>query len=111
MKKYLVFILAPLMFLFSCVTTVHYIGDNFPPTNTVDIYFSSHDVKKDYQVIGKVSDSGNNLQKVQNQILQEAKKRGANGIIYLNMQNSNVVTNGNSSPSQVLLNADFIFYK
>ena len=111
MKKYAIFALAPLMFLFSCVATLRYMGDTNPPTTNVDIYYSSHDVKKTYTVFGKASDSGSNLQKIQNQILVEAKKRGANGIIYLNMQNSNYVINGSSDPSNIVINANFIEYK
>lgn len=111
MKKYVFFALAPLMFLFSCIATLKYMGDTHPPTTNVDIYYSSHDVKKPYTVFGKASDSGSNLQKIQNQIVAEAKKRGANGIIYLNIQNSNAVTNGNSDPSNVVINANFIEYK
>ena len=111
MKKFVIFALIPLMFLFSCVAPIHYIGNSYPPTDNVDIYFSSHDVKKDYAVFGKASVTGINLQKLQNKILEEAKKRGANGIIYSDMQSSNDVTNGNSSPSNIVLNADFIYYK
>lgn len=110
MKKYVFFNLALLMFLFSCVVPVHYIGDNLPPTSNVDIYYSSHDVKKDYKVFGKVSIAVINLQKAQNQIIEEAKKHGANGIIYSNMGSGTDVTNGNSSSYQVL-NASFIEYK
>lgn len=110
MKKYVIFGLAPLMFLFSCVAPVHYIGDNFPPTNNVDIYYSPHDVKKDYKVFGKVSIQVINLQKTQNQIIEEAKKHGANGIIYSNMGSTTDVINGNSNDYQVL-NASFIEYK
>lgn len=111
MKKYVIFALAPLMLLFSCGISFHYMGDTLPPTTNVDIYYSSHNVKKPYTVFGKASDSGINIKKIQSRILEEAKKHGANGIIYSNMQSSNEVSNGNSDPSSIVINANFIEYK
>jgi len=110
MKKYFVLSIITLMVLFGCVSPIHYMGTTYPATSHVDIYYSPHDVKKDYEVIGKVSNSGINLQKIQNGIVEEAKKRGADGVIYSDMQNTTDVFNGNSSSGR-LLNADFIKYK
>ena len=111
MKKYFILSLIALIFLFGCVSPIRYIGKTYPPTSNVDTYYSPHDVKKDYEVIGKVSNMGGNLQKIQNGIVEEAKKRGADGVIYSNMQSTTDVVNGNSSSSGRLLNADFIKYK
>lgn len=86
-------------------------GSSYPPTTNVDVYYSAHDVKKGYEVIGKASDTGGNLQKVQKEILDEAKKRGADGVIYSDMQSTTEIFNGNSYSSGRLLNADFIKYK
>lgn len=109
MKNYIPFtILVSLLYL-SC-DTVRYIGKSYPPTTTVDIYYSAHDVKKDYEVIGKASNAGNNLQKNQTKILNEAKKRGAGGIIYSDMQSTTSVAGGYSATSDVL-NVEFIKYK
>lgn len=111
MKKYLIFSFVAIIFLSGCGSAIRYIGKSYSSTNNVDIYYSPHDVKKQYEVIGKVSNTGRNLQKVQNGILEEVKKRGADGIIYSDMQTSTQVVNGNSSSSDRLLNADFIKYK
>ena len=111
MKKYFLFAIVALIFFSGCGSAIRYIGKSYSPTGNVDIYYSPHDVKKEYEVIGKVSNAGGNLQKVQNGILEEAKKRGADGIIYANMQITTDVVNGNSSSSGRLLNADFIKYK
>ena len=111
MKKYFVLSLIALIFLFGCVSPLQYIGRTYPPTSNVDTYYSPHDVKKEYEVIGKVSYTGRKLQKIQNGILEEAEKRGADGIIYSNMQSTTDVVNGNSYSSGRVLNADFIKYK
>lgn len=110
MKKYFVLSIITLMVLFGCVAPIQYMGRTYPATSNVDIYYSPHDVKKDYEVIGKVSNAGNKLQKIENRIVEEAKKRGADGIIYSNIQSTTQVVNGNSSSGR-LLNADFIKYK
>lgn len=109
MKKYLPFTILASLLLLSC-ESVRYIGTSYPQTDHVDIYYSAHDVKKPYEVIGKASNAGNNLQKNQDKIINEAKKRGADGIIYSDMQNTNSVAGGYSATSAVL-NADFIRYK
>lgn len=110
MKKYFLLSMIALIYLFGCVTP-HYMGKNYPPTNNVDIYYSPHDVKKDYEVIGKVNTTAPNFKKAQNAILNEAKKRGADGVIYSNMQSVANVSNGMSFPADRVLNADFIKYK
>lgn len=109
MKKYLPFTILASLLLLSC-ESVRYIGTSYPQTDHVDIYYSAHDVKKPYEVIGKASNAGNNLQKNQDKIINEAKKRGANGVIYSDMQKTTSVAGGSSSTSDVLT-ADFIRYK
>ncbi len=108
-EKYLSLVILASLFLLSC-DSVRYIGTSYPPTDHIDIYYSVQDVKKEYEVIGKASNAGNNLQKNQNKIINEAKKRGANGIIYSDVQSATSVTAGYSTSSDVL-NAEFIKYK
>lgn len=108
-KKYLSLAILASLFLMSC-DSVRYIGTSYPATDHVDIYYSAHDVKKEYEVIGKASNAGSNLQKNQNKIINEAKKRGADGIIYSDMQRTTSVSGGYSTTSDVL-NAEFIKYK
>lgn len=109
MTKHLSIAILASLLLLSC-NPIRYIGTSYPPTNNVDVYYSAHDVKKEYEVIGKARNVGNNLQKNQNKIIDEAKKRGADGIIYSDMQIATSVAGGNSTSSDVL-NADFIRYK
>ena len=111
MKKCFLLSISALIFLYGCISPPRYIGRTYAPTSNVDIYYSPHDVKKEYEVIGKVSNTGATLKKIQNGILEEAKKRGADGIIYLNIQSSSDVLNGNSTLPNDVLNADFIKYK
>ncbi len=52
MKRFIV--LLPLLLLALSCTKIDYIGQEFPPTTQVDMYFSQADVAKDYTVMGSV---------------------------------------------------------
>ena len=73
MKKYFVLSIITLLVLFGCVSPIHYIGRTYPATSHVDIYYSPHDIKKDYEVIGKVSNSGINFRKYKMELLRRRK--------------------------------------
>ena len=63
--KNLILILSVLITFGSCsfiVNPVHYLGNDFPPTGHVDIFFNFGDIEKDFKVIGKLSnDAGATL--------------------------------------------------
>jgi hypothetical protein len=86
MKTRNLLIAALSLLLLSSCSTVTYFGDQFAPTSSIDIYYSAHDVKKDYKVIGHLS-YVNELQADQEQVKAKlsgyAKKIGADAIIIL----------------------------
>jgi hypothetical protein len=93
-------------FVISCIFTacspsVQYIGRSYAPTANVDLYFDTHDIKKDYEVMGKIDGIGgiieSGFQDIQNKIVEEAKKRGADGVIIYNMEQRVVGTTTNTS--------------
>jgi len=69
-----------------CVS-VDYVGKSFSPTTSVDLYLSASDVKRPYEVIGNASAQvevlpfTNPSQQLQDELLAEARRRGADGII------------------------------
>ncbi len=68
-----------------CGPAVEYVGRTLPQTTNVDVYFNANDVQKQYEVIGKVDGQAwelTNFQKIQDKIVEEAKKRGADGVIF-----------------------------
>lgn len=77
---------AAMLVLPGCVS-VDYVGQSFAPTSAVDLYFSPDDVRRDYTVMGEVTASVDVLpltspgQQLQAKLLEEAKRRGANGLI------------------------------
>lgn len=70
-----------LLFTSGCYHTVQYIGQSYPPTSNVEIFFSPVDVGKHYRIIGKVIGQATNLKKSQRRYLEAAKEKGADAII------------------------------
>ncbi len=80
------FLIVGLCLLLSSCGPVTYFGDSLAPTSSVDIYYSAHDVKKNYDVIGHLSfvnyfSAGQETVKAR--LSAYAKKIGADGIIIL----------------------------
>ena len=69
-----------------CVS-VDYVGKSFPPTASADLYMTSADVRRPYEVIGEARAQVEALpfsspaQQLQEKLLTEARSRGANGVI------------------------------
>jgi hypothetical protein len=78
--------LAALVVLWGCVS-VDYVGQSYAPTSAVDLYFSPDDVKRPYTVMGEVTAQVEVIpfqstgQQLQQKLVEEAKRRGANGLI------------------------------
>jgi hypothetical protein len=72
--------------LSGCVS-VDYVGQSYAPTSAVDMYFSPDDVRHQYTVMGEVTAQVDVLpltspgQQLQAKLLEEAKRRGASGLI------------------------------
>lgn len=79
-------ILGAALFWPGCVS-VDYVGKSFPPTASVDLYMTSADVRRPYEVIGEARAQVEALpfsspaQQLQEKLLAEARSRGANGVI------------------------------
>jgi hypothetical protein len=56
MKNQVLLIAVILLLISSCVIIpVTYFGDRLPPTTSIEIYYSAHDVKHEYKVIGHLT--------------------------------------------------------
>jgi hypothetical protein len=70
-------------FLAGCTTT-DYFGKTYPPTQRVDVFFSAHDVRRDYEIMGQIraeADEFVSLQAMQQQLMNEAMQKGADAIL------------------------------
>ena len=90
MSKLFISTLFILVLTVSCKTNIQYIGRNYAPTNKIDVFLKEQDVKQGYETIGKVVATGSPInrgyERMQNKIVEEAKKRGADAIILSDMQ-------------------------
>jgi hypothetical protein len=91
MKRRMIF-LVPLVVLLGCAT-VNYIGDSYPPTQHVDVFFSEKDVEKEYRVMGRVEATANadeliySGEKFMQTICKKAEEKGADGVVILDFGN------------------------
>jgi len=80
-------LLSIILLLSACSPTLNYLGDNYPPTNKVDVYYDEGDIKREFKVIGQLTGDNVNttvdLNDVKDGMIEEAKMRGANGIWFL----------------------------
>ena len=117
-----------LLLLSSCAPArVAYIGRNYTPTTQVDLFFNTKDVKKPFEVMGKVNSEDyafRDPQKIQEKIMTEARKRGADAVIISNFNEADVAqtvyekkegtvtaTSGDVPSGMRYVRADFIKYK
>ncbi len=81
-----VLVLAVLACLSTGCATVDYVGDAYPPTTQVDLYFSEAAVTRDYRVIGQVRASGDQFvsaSQLHAKLMSRAHEKGADGVIIL----------------------------
>lgn len=72
----------------ACATT-SYVGDRYTPTQNVDVFYAAKDVKREYKVIGHLSEevSGfNGEENAKRQIIAKGKEVGADGVIILGFE-------------------------
>lgn len=86
--KYAVLPLLLLIIIVGC-TKIDYVGEEYPPTTHVDMFFSMDDIEQDYKIMGHVVASAEDIvsaEKMQKKIMEEARKRGADGVVILGLE-------------------------
>ncbi|ATC35808.1 hypothetical protein HZQ75_02050 [Elizabethkingia anophelis] len=122
----------PFLLLFNCAPSINYLGRQYNPTTHVDIFFDTNDIKKSYEVIGKVDGFsgvlGSSYGDIQKKVIETAQKKGADGVIFYNMEQRVIGTSYSSTTdhrqwlksntdvyssnrTEDVLHADFIKYQ
>lgn len=100
MKRMLSVLLA-IVFLTGCGPSVQYLGKSYSPTGNVEVFYDTRDVKKDYEVMGKIDGMAgileNSYQEIQDKIVKEAQSRGADAVLIYNMEQRVIGNTSNSS--------------
>jgi hypothetical protein len=84
--KHLISPIAVLIILLGCAT-INYIGESYPPTQQVDLYFSEEDIEREYSVVGRIIATANSDElayssdKFTKAILKKAREKGADGVV------------------------------
>ena len=108
-----VLILITLLAIIGCTASVNYVGKEFEPTTSVDVYFSEDEIEKEYTVMGHAIGSGGDFisnDKIQDKLIEVAKSKGADAILITGLGKSNIPT-GEWSESEKQIKTLFLKYK
>ena len=86
-------VLLALIVVVGC-TKIKYLGEEYPPTTHVDVYFSEFDVEQDYKVMGHATATAPefvDVDKMLDDIKKKAMEKGADAIIVLGLD-ENIVS-------------------
>jgi hypothetical protein len=64
---------------------IHYLGDTFAPTDTLQVYYNEKDIRQPYRVMGKMTNdmlADFKVEQVKSTMIEKAKKVGADGILF-----------------------------
>jgi hypothetical protein len=92
--------------LSACVS-VDYMGRSYAPTEHVDVFYALDQVRRPYEVMGRAearADAGVEMQKFEDGLVAEARKRGADAIVIedsaLVVSGENTSTRGSTFPRE-----------
>ena len=74
-----------MMLLASCTPTISYLGDTYPVSGDVDIYYDKEDIDRDYKVMGHLTHDlfiNYNVELIRDEMIRTARVNGADGIIF-----------------------------
>ena len=74
-----------LIFAVAGCIPIDYIGDSYPPTNNVEVFYSEKDIVKRYVVFGHIVGSKASIDDIKDELEIEAMKKGADGIVFKNV--------------------------
>ena len=94
-------------------THVNYVGDQFSPTAQIDIFYSEDQIDRSYDLIGHGLGSGFWVKnsRIQNKLIEEAKRKGADALLVTGLGKSNVLIGNGFSTDEKQLNVVFLKYK
>ncbi len=82
-------LIAGVLSLLGACVTADYIGETYAPSSHVDLYFDKADVGRAYKVMGRITLDADDIvstSEIQRKMVEEAQKRGADGVIVEGMR-------------------------
>lgn len=86
-------LIVPLLLVIGC-TNIKYIGESYPPTSHVDIFFAEEDIERNYKVMGHADATAPeyvDVEKMMEKIKEKAMEKGADAVVVLGLDR-NVVS-------------------
>jgi hypothetical protein len=75
--------------LLSCSPLIYYFGDDYPASSNVEVYYNAAEVKKAYKTIGHMTKEVIRSESDKKYMIELAKKKGADGIIFSDLSLDN----------------------
>lgn len=88
-------------------------GDRFPVTQEIDIYYDEKDIEQEYRVIGLARNEGDdleidNLDAIRTEMIKKAKEVGADAILFISIVENR---DGQDYDPNKIVEAKYLKYK
>jgi len=73
---------------FKSVPVIHYLGDSYPPSAAIEIYYDVKEVKKEYKVMGRMTNDKYmeyDVDLIKRKMMEKAKLVGADAVIFYDL--------------------------
>ena len=77
-------VIALVLLCLTACTKIDYIGEEYPPTTHVDLFFDMDDVTREHKVMGHLiatADDGVSTEKMQKKMMKKAREKGADAVV------------------------------
>lgn len=74
-----------LLLMTACAPSIYYLGDTYPPTTELEIFYDEKDVGRTYVTIGKMTHDkmlDYSVEVIKQEMIKTAKMRGADAIVF-----------------------------
>jgi uncharacterized protein YbjQ (UPF0145 family) len=79
-------VLLVIVLCLSACTKIDYIGEEYPPTTHVDLFFQMEDIEREHKVMGHLiatADDAVSTEKMQKKMIEKAKEKGADAVVIM----------------------------
>ena len=83
-----IYILFCLAFLSCSGPTIHYLGDTYPASTSIELFYDVKEVKKEYKVMGRMTNDKfmeYDIELIKNKMIEKAKLVGADAVIFYDL--------------------------
>lgn len=74
-----------LLLMTACAPSIYYLGDTYPPTTIVEVFYDEKDIGRAYVTIGKLTHDkilDYSAEEIKQEMIITAKQRGADAIVF-----------------------------